>query len=113
MTIHPKTGGAAIGAALGVLLVAIANAIHGVAIPQGVTDAISAFLPVLGAYLAPAPDTPAAAAPAPAPVAVVPAAPATRTVQVEPGVTRQVAPADPELVASIRALVDKLDPPAS
>lgn len=60
-TIHPKTGGAAIGGALGVLLVAIANSIHGVHIPQGVTDGIAAFLPIAGAYLTPSPDTPAAA----------------------------------------------------
>lgn len=59
-TIHPKTGGAAIGAAAGILLVAIANTIHSVHVPYTVADAIGAFLPVVGAYLTPSPDTPAA-----------------------------------------------------
>lgn len=60
-TIHPKTGGAAIGGAVGVLLVAIANSIHHVHIPGGVADAFLALLPIVGAYLTPSPDTPAAA----------------------------------------------------
>ncbi len=97
-TIHPKTAGAAIGSALGVLLLAIVQTLHGVHLPQGVTDAIAAFLPIVGAYLAPAPDTPAAAATAPAAVAVVPP-----PVSLAPDLRAQV--------AAVRAELDKIDPP--
>lgn len=56
MTIHPKTGGAALGAALGTVIVVVLSSIHGVHLASGADAAIPAFLSTLGAFLFPAPE---------------------------------------------------------
>lgn len=65
MTIHPKTSGAALGAALGLLIVSVLGSIHGVNLTSAAQAAIPGFLSTAGAWLVPAGDPPAAAAPAP------------------------------------------------
>lgn len=57
MTIHPKTSGAAVGGALGTLIVAVLASIHGVDLTAAAYAAIPAFLSTLGAWLVPAPAT--------------------------------------------------------
>lgn len=57
MTIHPKTGGAAVGAALGTAIVAILGSIHGINLSSGADGAITGFLSTLGAFLFPSADS--------------------------------------------------------
>lgn len=72
LSVHPKTGGAAVGVALGSLIVAVLNSIHGVHLTDQAAAAIPSFLSLIGAWIVPAPETPAPPAlPAP-PVAVAP-----------------------------------------
>jgi hypothetical protein len=59
MTIHPKTSGAALGAALGVLIVSVLQSINGVHLSTELPGAITGFLSILGAFLAPAGTPPA------------------------------------------------------
>jgi hypothetical protein len=56
MTIHPKTNGAALGAALGFAIVSVLASIHGVHLTADANAAIPAFLSTLGAFLMPSPD---------------------------------------------------------
>lgn len=56
MTIHPKTGGAALGSALGLVIVGVLGSIHGVHLTDVANGAIPAFLSTLGAFLFPAPE---------------------------------------------------------
>ena len=53
LTIHPKTSGAALGTALGILIVAVLDSIHGISLAPELPAAISGFLATLGAFLAP------------------------------------------------------------
>lgn len=62
MPIHPKTSAAALGGALGLLIVAVLGSIHGVSLSAEANAAIPAFLSALGSWLSPSPDTPAAPA---------------------------------------------------
>lgn len=55
MPIHPKVSGAAVGAALGVLIVAIIHSIPGVHLAAEADAAIPSFLSLLGAWLIPGP----------------------------------------------------------
>jgi hypothetical protein len=57
MNIHPKTSGAAIGTATGALLTAILQSIHGVHLSGEIYSAITGFLGIVVAWLAPAPVT--------------------------------------------------------
>ena len=57
MTIHPKTGGAALGAALGTAIVAILGSIHGINLSSATDGAITGFLSTLGAFLFPSADS--------------------------------------------------------
>lgn len=57
MTIHPKTGGAALGAALGTVIVAVLGSIHGIDLTPAANAAIPSFLSTLGAFLTPAPKS--------------------------------------------------------
>lgn len=77
MTIHPKTSGAAVGSALGVLIVAVLQSFHGVHLAPELPGAITGFLAILGAWFAPGNDvTPVTSNPAPpAPPVLVPPAP--------------------------------------
>lgn len=56
MTIHPKTGGAALGSALGLVIVGVLGSINGVHLTDVANGAIPAFLSTLGAFLFPAPE---------------------------------------------------------
>lgn len=53
-SIHPKTGGAAVGGTLGTLIMAILST-TGVHVAPELPAAVSAFLAALGAYLSPTP----------------------------------------------------------
>lgn len=55
MTIHPKTSGAGLGGAVGVLISATLTA-AGVTVPPDLASAISGVTAALGAFLAPAPE---------------------------------------------------------
>lgn len=67
--IHPKTGGAAVGAALATFVVALLNSFHGIHVPADVATAGGGLVAALGAFLAPAgpsaPSTPPTPAQAP------------------------------------------------
>lgn len=51
--IHPKTSGAALGSALGLLIVSVLGSVHGVHLSDAANAAIPGFLATLGAYVAP------------------------------------------------------------
>ena len=84
MIFHPKTSGAAVGGALGTLIVSVLGSIHGVNLSDAANAAIPAFLAALGAWFVPAPDSPPDPAPAapPVPTVWVWPAPASGTSQV-------------------------------
>ena len=71
--IHPKTSGAAVGVALGALIVTILGSIHGVHLTAADNAAIPSFLGIFVSWLVPA-TTPAPVAPKP-PAPIPPAAP--------------------------------------
>lgn len=56
-SIHPKTGGAAIGGALGTVIVTILGSFHGINLSDAANGAIPAFLATLGAWLFPSADS--------------------------------------------------------
>lgn len=58
MNVHPKTSGAAVGSALGVLIVAILTSIHGVHLSTELPAAITGFLAIFGAWIAPGAPAP-------------------------------------------------------
>lgn len=67
--IHPKTSASALGGALGFLIVAVLDSLHGVNLSTAASAAIPTFLSTLGAYVAPSPtDTQPVAEAAPAAV---------------------------------------------
>lgn len=55
MTIHPKTSAAALGGALGLVVVGVVDSLHGVTLAPELSAAIPTFLSTLGAFLAPSP----------------------------------------------------------
>lgn len=55
--IHPKTSGAALGGALGVVITGVLHSIHGVHLAPELDAAIPAFLSTLLAYLSPSPSS--------------------------------------------------------
>jgi hypothetical protein len=57
MNIHPKTSGAALGSALGILIVSVLGSIHGIHLTAAADAAIPSFLGALWSYLTPAPET--------------------------------------------------------
>lgn len=79
MTIHPKTSGAAVGVALGTLIVSVLGSLHGVHLTSAADAAIPSFLGLLGSWLVPAPE----ATPVPV-VTPIPAAPVAPVVAATP-----------------------------
>lgn len=73
MNIHPKTSGAGLGVALGVLIVSILGSIHGVHLTPAANAAIPSFLGIVWSYLTPSP-APVVTPPTP-PVVTVPPTP--------------------------------------
>jgi hypothetical protein len=57
VTIHPKTSGAALGSALGLVIVLALSSFHGIHLAPGLDAAIPGFLSTLGAFLIPSPDS--------------------------------------------------------
>ena len=53
MPIHPKTSGAAVGTALGILIVAVLHSVPGIHLQPEADAAIPSFLGVLAAWLTP------------------------------------------------------------
>lgn len=88
MNIHPKTSGAGVGVAFGVLIVAILASIHGVHLTPEANAAIPSFLGITLSWLTP--SSPNVSPPTPVPVVLAPVAPAAPVTAVAP-----VAPADP------------------
>jgi hypothetical protein len=84
MTLHPKTSAAAVGGALGVVIVSVLGSIHGIHLSPEANAAIPTFLSTLGSWLTPSGDVPVPVVvprPPPVPVAepvtVAPVAPET------------------------------------
>ena len=76
MNIHPRTGAAAVGGALGVVIVSVLASINGIHLTPEANAAIPSFLALLGSWLSPDPDPAPPPPPAPiAPVAPVPPSP--------------------------------------
>lgn len=74
--IHPKTGGAALGGSLGLVIVSVLASVHGVHLTPEANAAIPTFLSTLGAFLAPTANDPApVVVPAPVSPPVVAVAP--------------------------------------
>ena len=67
MKIHPKTSGAAVGAALGLMIVSVLGSFHGVHLTDEANAAIPGFLASVGAWLVPSDD---GSVPLPSPVVV-------------------------------------------
>jgi hypothetical protein len=89
MNIHPKTSGAAVGFALGTVIVSVLASFHSIHLTPEAAGAIPGGLATLGAWLVPGPDTPPVSAElaealaqnrqvpaaAPVPAAVIPVRP--------------------------------------